>query len=291
MERKRECAIGFVGARVRCSEKAPAAFGSGTMARAVYPKDGAALARAVAELKGQDFVVLGGATNVLFPDGTLEKTVVFTTSAKDVTRKGSNVYCCAGARLPAVVAKCADYALSGAEQLAGIPGTVGGAIAMNAGAFGREIAELVVRVDAVTSDGRVVALGAQELHAGYRHTSVTESGLTVLGAELKLCPSSRREIRDCVAGYADRRRESQPQGRSLGSVFKRADGVSAGYYIEKAGLKGATVGGARISERHANFILNVGEATSADFVALAERARREVKEKFGKELEYEVIFL
>lgn len=294
MEKEREARkkdLEKLGASVRYGAPSFDAFGvGGEVKEVVYPRDGLALARAVKYLCG-GAVVLGGATNVLFPDGVLERTVVYTSKLTDVSVRGDRVYCQAGARLPAVVSKCAGRGLSGIEQLAGIPGSVGGAIAMNAGAFGREIADVVTRVDAVTADGRVVALSPSMLGAGYRHTDIARMGLTVLGAELSLAGSTAKEVKERIEGYAARRRSSQPEGRSLGSVFKRADGVSAGYYIERAGLKGARAGGAEISEKHANFIINSGGATAAQFRELAELARAEVFRQFGITLEYEVIFL
>lgn len=294
MEKAREARrkdLARLGASVRYDAPSFGAFGGGGEIReVVYPRDGMALARTVRYL-GDGAVVLGGATNVLFPDGVFGRTVVSTAKLTDVSMRGEKVYCQAGARLPAVVSRCASRGLSGIEQLAGIPGSIGGAIAMNAGAFGREIAEVVTRVDAVTADGRVVALPPSVLGAGYRHTDVGEMGLTVLGAELALKRTTAKEATERVAGYTARRRSSQPEGRSLGSVFKRADGVSAGYYIEKAGLKGARAGGAEISAKHANFIVNSGGATAAQFRELAELARAEVLRQFGITLEYEVIFL
>lgn len=288
-ERKRE--LCRLGAMVRYRAPVSGAFGGGgEIEELVCPSDGIALARTVKYL-GSGAVVLGGETNVLFPYGGYAGTVVSTAALTDVTVRGESVYCQAGARLPCVVAKCAKRGLSGIEQLAGIPGSVGGAIAMNAGAFGREIAEVVTRVDAVTEDGVVVALSPSVLGAGYRHTDIAKKGLTVLGAEIKLKQSSAKEVKERVAGYTERRRSSQPCGRSLGSVFKRADGVSAGYYIERAGLKGAKSGGAEISQRHANFIVDRGDATAKDFLALSELARKEVLRQFGIALEYEVVFL
>lgn len=285
------------GCRVKYDVPAFGAFGSGgKVAKVVYPSDGYSLSRAVGMLgekvvPGGEKVVLGGATNVLFPDGGYGGVAVSTSAVKDVLRKGSRVYCGAGVRLPDLVNRCAGYGLSGLEQLSGIPGSAGGAIAMNAGAFGREIAELVTRVDAVTADGEVVALSRYALAPGYRHTCIAEKGLTVLGAELALTPSSEKEIRTSMQEYRLRRQKSQPAGKSLGSVFKRVDGISAGYYIERVGLKGERRGGAEISQKHANFIVNTGGATGADFLFLAELAKRRVFDKFGITLEYEVIFL
>lgn len=291
-EKERAAALGCCGSDVKFGVPAYGAFGSGGRVREIVsPRDGMALADAVRLMKGKNYVVLGGATDVLFPDGDYDGIVVSTLKAKDVSFCGNRMYCSAGARLPEVVKKCVARGLSGLEQLSGIPGSVGGAIAMNAGAFGREIAETLVRVDAVTREGDVVALSPRALDAGYRRTCLTQKGLTVLGAEFSLAESTRKEVRERVEGYAERRRVSQPAGRSLGSVFKRVDGVSAGYYIERAGLKGEKRGGAEISSKHANFIVNSGGATSGDFVFLAELAKNRVYELFGKKLEYEVIFL
>lgn len=291
-EEKRRRSFRKEGADVAFGASAFGAFGSGgTVRETVYPRDGYSLTKTMKLLRDEKPVVLGGATDVLFPDGAYDGVIVSTERIKDVTFKGNKLYCQAGARLPEAVAACAKRGLSGLEQLSGIPGSIGGAIAMNAGAFGREIAELLTRVDAVTADGKVIALSPCALDAGYRHTSVAELGLTVVGAEFSLVPSSRKEVEESIGEYRLRRKDSQPQQKSLGSVFKRVDGVSAGYYIERAGLKGRKKGGAEISSKHANFIVNNGGATADDFIYLSELARTSVREKFGIELEYEVIFL
>lgn len=291
-KKERAAALSRIGADVKFCTAAASAFGNSCeAAEIICPRDGLSLARTLKMLAGERAIVLGGATNVLLPDGSYDGALISTERATDVTIRGDRVYCLAGAKLPCVVSKCAKYALSGLEQLSGIPGSIGGAIAMNAGAFGREIVETVVRIDAATKDGEVVALSPYAIGAGYRHTDLSKLGLTVLGAELRLVPSSRKEIKQSIEGYAERRKTSQPQGRSAGSVFKRADGVSAGYYIERAGLKGKRRGGAEISEKHANFIVNNGGATREDFLYLSELARAEVARIFDIDLEYEVVFV
>ena len=235
--------------------------------------------------------IIGFGSNILVSGKGIGGITCSTKRMNHVSVDGEHVKAEAGAALDKACELACEAGLAGMEKLSGIPGSIGGAVYMNAGAFGREMAELITRVDAVTADGEVVAFSPQALEAGYRHTCIAENGLTVLGAELALTPSSEREIRTCISEYRERREKSQPKGRSLGSVFKRVDGISAGYYIDRAGLKGVKKGGAEISDKHANFIINGGGATGADFLYLAELAKKRVYEIFGISLEYEVVFL
>lgn len=157
---------------------------------------------------------------------------------------------------------------------------------MNCSAFGREFADVIEYVD-IVQNSEIVRYAAKDLDFGYRYSKARSLG-AVVGVGIKLTTGDKRQIASDIKGYKIARMRSQPQGISLGSVFKQANGTSAGYYIDKAGLKGMRIGGAKISEKHANFILNVGGATSADFLALGNYARQEVDKLWGVKLQYEI---
>jgi UDP-N-acetylmuramate dehydrogenase len=196
-----------------------------------------------------------------------------------------------GAALAAVVRKVGDAGLAGFEFACAIPGTVGGAVRMNAGAYGSEIADVLVAATVVGPDGprRVAAAG---LGLSYRHSELAP-GEVVSGAEIRLAHDDPRAIRERVRAMQDRRSAAQPRkARTFGSVFKNPGGdMTSGQLLEACGMKGHQVGGARISPKHANFIENTGTATSADVVALMVEARRRAKQQFGVVLEHEVELL
>ena len=157
---------------------------------------------------------------------------------------------------------------------------------MNCGAFGRELGDVVEYADILIGD-KVERVLPNDLDFSYRHSNVKMLGV-VVGVCLRLVEGNKTIIAKDMKGYAISRSKSQPKGKSLGSVFKKSGDISAGYYIDNAGLKGCQIGGAQISNLHANFILNVGGATSMDFLRLADYARQEVDKRFGIKLEYEI---
>jgi UDP-N-acetylmuramate dehydrogenase len=204
---------------------------------------------------------------------------------------GTAVSCGGGASLAAVVRRCTEAALAGIEFGCAIPGTVGGAVRMNAGAYGSEIRDVLSSADVVSAGGMRHG-GPSELDLRYRHSNVRSSEV-VAGAVLQLERGVRDEIRARVRDMQRRRSESQPRkARTFGSVFKNPeDGPGAGALIEACGLKGHVIGGASISSVHANFIENGGGASSDDVAALVSLARRCVRERFEVELEHEVELL
>lgn len=193
-----------------------------------------------------------------------------------------------GASLAAAVRKVGDAGLSGFEFACAIPGTMGGAVRMNAGAYGRELVDVLVTATICSADGRRT-VPAGELGLTYRHSDLTY-GEIVTAAEITLTPDDPAQIKERVREYQGRRTAAQPRkARTFGSVFKNPEGDrTSGQLLEACGLKGYRVGGAQISEKHANFIENVDGATSADVVALMTEARRRAKEQFGVELHHEV---
>ena len=204
---------------------------------------------------------------------------------------GGGVECGGGASLPRVAALAAEAGLSGLEPLSGIPGTMGGAVAMNAGAWGTAIGDLIEQVE-VCLPGDCRRFDAEALEFSYRG-SVLPAGSAVSRVTLTLTPGAPEVIRASMAEYRDRRQGSQPIGkRTCGSVFKNpAGGRGAGVLLEGAGCKGILVGQASVSTTHANFIINRGGATTADVVVLMDECRRRVWEKFSITLEPEVRFL
>lgn len=259
----------------------------GTIGLLIEPRTEEEFAAAVAALEGEEFDVAGRGTNILFPDGEYDAAVLTTRAMTGAEFRGEVAVAFAGERLSSLAKKAAERGLSGLERLAAIPGSVGGAAAMNAGAFGTEFADVALWVD-VLADGKRVRLGPEECGFGYRRSALGKDAV-VLAAAFSLVRSDRAAVEREAARYAAFRAASQPNGKSLGSTFKRADGKSAGWYIERAGLKGARVGGAEISRKHAGFIVNVGGGTAADYLALADRAQREVLEDCGVTLELEVV--
>jgi UDP-N-acetylmuramate dehydrogenase len=184
--------------------------------------------------------------------------------------------------------RCTEEGLSGLEFLAGVPGTVGGSVTMNAGSRGVDMGSVIREIQLLTADGRIMRKDRSELDFSYRRLAIP-SGSVVTAAGFKLGEEAPETISSRIAGYMKQRKEKQPlEFPSAGSVFKNPPNDYAGRLIEAAGLKGARVGGSMISEKHANFIVNTGGAKAADILALMEIARERVMRKFGIELEAEI---
>jgi UDP-N-acetylenolpyruvoylglucosamine reductase len=209
-----------------------------------------------------------------------------------IEREGERLVCGGGARLPSAAAKAASWGLSGLEFGINIPGTAGGAVRMNANAYGGRLAEVLEWVDVCTATGSE-RRPPEQLGFSYRSSNLSP-GEVVARASFLLSPAEPAMVRETLAGMRERRREAQPSGiKTFGSTFKnpedpRAEGMTAGQLLEAAGCRGLEVGGARFSGKHANFVENSGEATSADVLALMAEGRRRVHERFGVVLEPEV---
>ena len=234
---------------------------------------------------------LGSGSNVLADDGEHRYVIVSLKDLKaDPTFDGNRVSVSAGYSLPRLCVDAARHSLSGIEGLNGIPGTVGGALWMNAGAYGQEIGTVVESVR-VAREGRVHAMAGSEVQWNYRHTSFREGEL-LLGATLVLHADDRAAIAERMEKAKSQRMETQPHGaRSAGCFFKNAPSspVGTGKMIDDLGMKGARRGGAVVSPKHANFIVTEGEeAKAADALELAEEIRERVKREHGIDLEYEV---
>lgn len=243
------------------------------------------------EEKGIAWRPLGSGSNVLADDGDHHYVIVSLKDLKsDPVFDGNRISVSAGYSLPRLCIDAARKALSGIEGLNGIPGTVGGALWMNAGAYGQEIGTVVESVR-VARDGRVVAIPGSEVTWNYRHTSFREGEL-LLGTTIVLQPDDAAKIRERMDRAKGQRMDTQPHGtRSAGCFFKNAPSspVGTGKMIDNLGMKGTRRGGALVSQKHANFIVTEGEdAKAADALALAEEIRERVKREHGIDLEYEV---
>lgn len=240
--------------------------------------------------KVDKYYILGNGSNTLFSDNYIEDVIICTKKLKGIKHYNSSLYCGAGLCLKNIANKAKEYGLSGLEKIACIPATLGGAIYMNAGAFGRQIQDLIEYVD-VLIDGEIKTLYRNDLKFSYRHSSIMENGGIILGAELKLSLSKSEDIdkEECI--YADYKLSTQPQGKSLGCIFKAYNNIPAAIYIEELKMKGYELGDAQISEVHCNFIINKGNCSSNEFISLACLVQNKVKEEFDIDLEAEFKYI
>jgi UDP-N-acetylenolpyruvoylglucosamine reductase len=245
---------------------------------------------------GLEVGVLGSGSNLLVADsGFRGLALKLGGELTTVERRGTRVVCGGGARLPSATAQTARWGLTGLEFGINIPGTVGGAVRMNANAYGGELGRVLEWVNVCTADGADRRL-PRDLGFAYRSSGLG-SGEVVSRASFQLADGDPAEVKAVLAGMRDRRRDAQPSGiKTFGSTFvnpdhERADGRTAGQLLEAAGCGGLQVGGARFSAKHANFVENAGEATTADILALMAEGRRRVHDRFGVVLEPEVQLL
>lgn len=236
--------------------------------------------------------VIGKGSNLLVSDLGIEGAVISLSSLNGISVSGEEITCGAGAALSEVCRAALESSLTGLEFAYGIPGSIGGAVYMNAGAYGGEISGAVLSAECMTADGTLIKVNAEEMNFGYRKSVFKENGMTVIGAVLRLHKGDKKEIEEKMEDYISRRKSKQPlEYPSAGSFFKRPEGYFAGALIEKNGLKGTAVGGAQVSEKHAGFIINRGGATAADVIKLGQRVSDTVLAKDGVKLEREVIFI
>lgn len=239
------------------------------------------------------FFPLGGGTNILVRDGGIEGAVI---SLRSLRRTGvlskdnkyAYLFAEAGTLLQRIVNFSKENGYSGVEGLAGIPGTLGGAIFGNAGAFGYEMKDVLVLVEVMDIEGRIKKFNAEEINFGYRSSSISQNEL-ILGAKIKLKKDEKEEVSAKVDDFLEKKREKQPLWEpSAGCVFKNPAGLSAGKLIDEAGCKGIRIGDVEVSSIHANFFINKGEAKASDFIRLMEEVAHRVKERFGVVLEPEI---
>ena len=250
----------------------------------------------VAFCEGHDlkYTVIGNGSNLLVPDEGYDGLVIRTPEEKPVWHEdGCTVTAASGYAMTRLSAEAAKRGLAGLTFAQGIPGTVGGAVVMNAGAYGGQIADTLISGRCIKPEDGAVRLSAAEHKLTYRHSVYSENpGWVCLDATFRLTPGDPEQIAAEMADYAQRRREKQPlEWPSAGSTFKRPEGYFAGKLIEDAGLKGFTVGGAQVSEKHAGFVINRGGATCADILTLMDQVSDRVFAQFGVRLEPEVKIL
>lgn len=239
------------------------------------------------------FVILGNGSNVLVLDKGIRGAVIkFNSPISAIRKKKNTLTAGAGALLRDVSEFAAENNLSGMEFACGIPGSIGGAVFMNAGAYDGEMKNIVSAVRAISPKGEIVQFAANELDFGYRHSIFQENGCAICEVDLTLTPGNAEEIKEKIAGFTERRESKQPlEMPSAGSTFKRPEGHYAGTLIEQTGLKGFTVGGAQVSDKHAGFVVNAGDATAKDVLELIRQVQDRVFEKHHVKLFPEVRIL
>ena len=245
------------------------------------------------DLAGVPFFVLGNGSNLLVDDAGYRGVVLqIGQKMSGISVRGCDIIAKAGATLRQVANAALEHGLTGFEFAAGIPGTVGGGVVMNAGAYGGEMSQVVTQVCVVSREGESMELDNDTMEFGYRTSVIRNSAFTVTQVTFRLEPGDKEAIRAKMEDLAARRREKQPlEYPSAGSTFKRPEGHFAGKLIMDAGFSGYLVGGAQVSEKHCGFVVNTGNATAVDVRKLISEIQEQVKERFRVDLEPEIVFL
>lgn len=267
----------------------------GPAAYLLEPENEAQLSRIMKYLreKALPFFVLGNGSNTLVSDAGFDGIVVHLGSKMNAIRvEGRKLIAQSGAQMPQIANAAAAHGLSGLEFAAGIPGSVGGGVVMNAGAYDGEMKLVVSGVRVVKENGEIADLSGEEMDFSYRHSILQGKGWIVSEVTFLLQEGQESEIRAKMQDFGQRRRQKQPlEFPSAGSTFKRPEGYFAGKLIEDAGLRGFQVGGARVSDKHCGFVINAGGATAADVQSLIRQVQEKVMQEFGVALEPEIIYL
>lgn len=239
------------------------------------------------------YFILGNGSNLLVSDEGYRGVIIqLYRNYGGLTVEGTEIRAGAGVLLSQIAATARNESLTGFEFAGGIPGTLGGAVVMNAGAYGGELKDVLKEAVVMDREGNIFTVPVEKLAMGYRTSLVKTAGYLVLEAVISLKKGSQEEIRDTMKDLADRRISKQPlEYPSAGSTFKRPEGYFAGKLIMDAGLRGYQVGDAQVSEKHCGFVINKGNATAADVLTLIENVREKVQKQFGVTLEPEVKFL
>ncbi|OGL19159.1 MAG: UDP-N-acetylenolpyruvoylglucosamine reductase [Candidatus Rokubacteria bacterium RIFCSPLOWO2_12_FULL_69_21] len=245
-------------------------------------------ALAFARSKGLPSWVMGSGSNTLVRDGGIRGMVILPNAFQELTRVGTEVTAGAGVRVSRLLAFCCKQGLSGPEILSGVPGTVGGAVWGNAGAWGGSTSDHLARVQVVTDEGEELTLEREAIPFRYRFSGLPK-GSVIVQATFALAPGDPTAIRQQISRWLVQRNTTQPvEFRSAGSIFKNPPRDYAGRLVEAAGVKGTRIGGAKISEKHGNFFVNLGDARAADVLALVALARERVRQTSGIDLELEI---
>lgn len=242
---------------------------------------------------GTKYFVVGNGSNLLVSDQGYDGVILHIAEGfGNITVAGEKITAGAGVLLGRAASAALEHSLTGLEFASGIPGSVGGGVVMNAGAYEGEMSQVVSRVNGITREGRLVEFDNKELDFGYRKSLLKREKIVVTKVEFQLAGGIRKEISAKMADFSERRRVKQPlEYPSAGSTFKRPEGYFAGKLIMEAGLRGYSVGSAQVSEKHCGFIVNKGGASAAEIRQLMREVQDRVKERFGVELEPEVIYL
>lgn len=272
---------------VRETDEFAAVLGMLTEAGAVYSSDGTLSDERVS------YYVIGNGSNLLVSDAGFDGLIIDTSGMDRITCDGEVITAQAGVLLGKLASVALENDLAGLEFASGIPGTLGGAVCMNAGAYGGEMKDVITEVIVYDRDAQNIrTLACDEMDFGYRHSVIKNKPYTVLSATLRLNKGTHDEIEALMKDYNGRRREKQPLDYpSAGSTFKRPTGFYAGGLIEECGLKGYAVGGAEVSSKHAGFVINRDKATASDIYRLICEVREKVYADTGVRLEPEVVFL
>ncbi len=261
----------------------------------VQPNSAECIRELVAECRKSSYkyYIFGKGSNVLVSDSGLRGVVIIIGSEySGITRDGNRLICDSGATLTKICTAAKNYGLSGLEFAYGIPGTAGGALYMNAGAYGGEMKDAVVYCDYLDSDGIVKRMERKDMQLSYRHSVFSGSDKIILSVCFELCEGNVEEIAAKMAEVMHKRRDKQPlEYPSAGSTFKRPEGYFAAKLIEDSGLKGFTVGGAQVSEKHSGFVINKGGATCSDVVRLISDIKDKVYKDSGVKLECEILLI
>ncbi|MDU4142815.1 UDP-N-acetylmuramate dehydrogenase [Clostridium sp.] len=235
------------------------------------------------------YFIIGNGSNLLVKDGGIRGVVIRLSNLLSIEVNGNIIKASSGTLLEDVSKKAVENSLTGFEFACGIPGSVGGAVFMNAGAYDGEIKNVIKEAEVLDRDGNIKVLSKEELELGYRTSKVMKDNLVVISATFELTKGDKEKIRERVNELTEKRESKQPlEYPSAGSTFKRPEGYFAGKLIQDAGLKGASLGGAAVSEKHSGFVINKDGATAEDVLNLIAHVQNEVKKQFGVELHTEV---
>jgi len=239
------------------------------------------------------YLVMGNGSNLLFSDEGFDGIIFLIGSRmQEIQVEGTRITAKAGAMMSRIASVAKDHSLTGLEFASGIPGTIGGGVVMNAGAYGGELKDVIIRVRVMDPDGKARVVDHTQMHFGYRTSLIKEEPLVVLEVEMELAQGNQAEIQEKMEELAAKRKEKQPlEYPSAGSTFKRPEGYFAGALIQEAGLRGYSIGDAQVSEKHCGFVINRGNASCEDVKKLMQHVIKVVEEKNGVTLEPEVILV
>ena len=231
------------------------------------------------------YYIFGNGSNILVRDGGIRGVVIKLSNMDEITVDGEKVMASCGALLKDVSKKALENSLTGFEFACGIPGSIGGAVFMNAGAYDSEVKNVIESAQVITKEGNIISLSKEELDLGYRTSKVMKEGYIVLSAIFSLKKGDNQKIKSRIDELTERRESKQPlEFPSAGSTFKRPEGHFAGKLIQDSGLKGYSIGGAAVSVKHSGFDINKGNATAKDILDLIEHIQKDVKKQFGVDL-------